>query len=62
MTPWVQRFLIANVLMFFVQQTVPGVTSAEAPIRLPPSTMHRAVTQAPSSMRTGEVSRAMSRA
>jgi membrane associated rhomboid family serine protease len=27
-TPWVQRFLIANVLMFFVQQTVPGVTSA----------------------------------
>ena len=25
MTPWVQRFLIANVLMFFVQQTVPGV-------------------------------------
>jgi membrane associated rhomboid family serine protease len=24
-TPWVQRFLIANVLMFFVQQTVPGV-------------------------------------
>jgi membrane associated rhomboid family serine protease len=26
-TPWVQRFLIANVLIFFVQQTVPGVTS-----------------------------------
>ena len=25
MTPWVQRFLIANVLMFFVQQTVTGV-------------------------------------
>ena len=25
MTPWVQRFLIANVLMFFMQQTVPGV-------------------------------------
>ncbi len=25
MTPWVQRLLIANVLMFFVQQTVPGV-------------------------------------
>jgi membrane associated rhomboid family serine protease len=23
-TPWVQRFLIANVLMFFVQMTVPG--------------------------------------
>lgn len=28
MTPWVQRLLIANVLMFFVQQTVPGVTEA----------------------------------
>ena len=28
MTPWVQRFLIANVLMFFVQQTVPGVDRA----------------------------------
>jgi membrane associated rhomboid family serine protease len=27
-TPWVQRFLIANVLMFFVQQTVPGVERA----------------------------------
>ena len=27
MTPWVQRFLIANVLLFFVQQTVPGVDS-----------------------------------
>jgi membrane associated rhomboid family serine protease len=26
-TPWVQRFLIANVLMFFVQQTVPGADS-----------------------------------
>jgi membrane associated rhomboid family serine protease len=25
-TPWVQRFLIANVLMFFVQMTVRGVT------------------------------------
>ena len=28
MTPWVQRFLIANVLIFFVQQTVPGVDRA----------------------------------
>ena len=28
MTPWVQRLLIANVLMFFVQQNVPGVTEA----------------------------------
>ena len=28
MTPWVQRFLIANVLMFFVQQTAPGVEEA----------------------------------
>ena len=27
MTPWVQRILIATVLMFFVQQTVSGVTS-----------------------------------
>jgi membrane associated rhomboid family serine protease len=26
-TPWVQRILIATVLMFFVQQTVSGVTS-----------------------------------
>jgi len=26
-TPWVQRFLIANVLMFFVQMTAPAVTS-----------------------------------
>jgi membrane associated rhomboid family serine protease len=25
-TPWVQRFLIANVLIFFVQQTVPSTT------------------------------------
>ena len=25
MTPWVQRFLIANVLMFFVQMTVTGI-------------------------------------
>ena len=25
MTPWVQRFLIANVLIFFVQQTMPGL-------------------------------------
>lgn len=25
MTPWVQRLLIANILMFFVQQTMPGV-------------------------------------
>jgi len=24
-TPWVQRFLIANVLIFFVQQTMPGL-------------------------------------
>ena len=28
MTPWVQRLLIANVLMYFVQQTVPGLTQA----------------------------------
>ena len=28
MTPWVQRFLIANVLIFFVQQTVQGVDRA----------------------------------
>ena len=28
MTPWVQRFLIANVVIFFIQQTVPGVESA----------------------------------
>ena len=27
MTPWVQRLLIANVVLFFVQQTVPGTTS-----------------------------------
>jgi membrane associated rhomboid family serine protease len=27
-TPWVQRLLIANVLMFFLQQTVPGVDQA----------------------------------
>ncbi len=27
MTPWVLRLLIANVVMFFVQQTVPGTTS-----------------------------------
>ena len=27
MTPWVLRILVANVLMFFVQQTVPGTTS-----------------------------------
>ena len=27
MTPWVLRLLIANVLMFFVQMTSPGVTS-----------------------------------
>jgi len=26
-TPWVLRLLIANVVMFFVQQTVPGATS-----------------------------------
>ncbi len=30
MTPWVQRLLIANVLMYFVQQTVPGLTQALA--------------------------------
>jgi membrane associated rhomboid family serine protease len=24
-TPWVQRLLIANVLVFFLQQTVPGL-------------------------------------
>lgn len=28
MTPWVQRLLIANILMFFLQQTVPGVEQA----------------------------------
>lgn len=28
MTPWVQRLLIANVAMFFIQQTAPGLTSA----------------------------------
>lgn len=27
MTPWVQRLLIANVVMFFVQQMIPGVTN-----------------------------------
>ena len=27
MTPWVQRLLIANVLMFFLQMTMPGVTN-----------------------------------
>jgi membrane associated rhomboid family serine protease len=27
-TPWVQRLLIANVLIFFVQQTAPAVTGA----------------------------------
>lgn len=27
MTPWVLRILVANVLLFFVQQTVPGTTS-----------------------------------
>ena len=30
MTPWVQRFLIANVLMFFVQQTTTTVTGSLA--------------------------------
>ena len=30
MTPWVQRLLIANVLIYFVQQTAPGVTQAFA--------------------------------
>ena len=34
MTPWVQRFLIANVLMFFVQITVPTV---EYPLSLVPA-------------------------
>jgi membrane associated rhomboid family serine protease len=29
-TPWVQRLVIANVVMFFVQQTMPGVTEALA--------------------------------
>jgi membrane associated rhomboid family serine protease len=32
-TPWVQRFLIANVLMFFVQMTLPAV---EYPLSLVP--------------------------
>jgi membrane associated rhomboid family serine protease len=27
-TPWVQRLLIANVVMFFLQQALPGVTGA----------------------------------
>src|SRR5476651_2579833 len=27
-TPWVQRLLIANILMFFLQQTVPGLDQA----------------------------------
>jgi membrane associated rhomboid family serine protease len=27
-TPWVQRLLIANVVMFFLQQVMPGVTGA----------------------------------
>ena len=26
MTPWVQRLIIANVIMFFVEQTAPGLT------------------------------------
>src|SRR5262245_63197172 len=30
MTPWVTRFLAANVLVFFLQQTVPGLTNALA--------------------------------
>ena len=30
MTPWVQRLLIANVLMYFAQQTVPGLTQTLA--------------------------------
>ena len=30
MTPWVQRLLIANVLLYFAQQTVPGLTQALA--------------------------------
>ncbi len=28
MTPWVQRLLIANVIMYFLQQTIPGLTQA----------------------------------
>jgi membrane associated rhomboid family serine protease len=28
MTPWVQRLLIANVFVFFLQQTVPGLTES----------------------------------
>jgi membrane associated rhomboid family serine protease len=28
-TPWVKRLLIANVVMFFLQQTVPGVYAAQ---------------------------------
>lgn len=30
MTPWVLRLLIANVVMYFLQQTVPGLTTALA--------------------------------
>lgn len=30
MTPWVQRLIIANVLMFFVEMTAPGVINALA--------------------------------
>ena len=30
MTPWVQRLLIANVLIYFLQQTMPGLTQALA--------------------------------
>ena len=30
MTPWVLRLLIANVVMYFLQQTVPGLTAALA--------------------------------
>ena len=30
MTPWVKRLLAANIIVFFIQQTVPGVTNAFA--------------------------------
>ena len=30
MTPWVQRLIIANVLMFFVEMTAPGIINALA--------------------------------
>src|SRR4029077_836616 len=28
MTPWVQRLIAANVIMFFVQQTAPGLANS----------------------------------